>query len=306
MNAAITNAKISELDGLIVHKNTKTTLMQDLSRKEQSFVQLKKEFDEYEKNKLVKEKYEISVESCDLKISSLKDKLKRWEEIQDKISENQKIEGQLIKADLRLEELEREKTKINSLIFGNKVSISSLEEKIENNKKMIVKIKEEEEKEKIYKIYLEAFGKNGVSKIIMKTMMPLINSELQRLMEDSCYFKLEIRISDKNEVEFIQIDNGTGIEKLMTSGSGFEKTISSLALRSVMTKICTLPSPDLIVFDEVFGKISNDNLEMVTEFFLKIKEYFAKIFVISHNPLLQNMSDNVVKIKKENNLSKVL
>jgi len=306
MNAAITNSKIAELDGLIVQKTTKTTLMTELSVKEQSFVQLKKEFDEYEKNKLVKEKYEISVESCDLKISALKDKLKRWEEIQDKISENQKIEGQLIKADLRLEELEREKTKINSLISGNKVSISSLEEKIENNKKMIVKIKEEEEKEKIYKIYLEAYGKNGVTKIIMKTMMPLINSALQRLMEDSCYFKLEVRISDKNEVEFVQIDNGTGIEKLMISGSGFEKTISSLALRSVMTKICTLPAPDLIVFDEVFGKVSNDNLEMVTEFFLKIKEYFAKIFVISHNPLLQNMSDNVVKIKKENNVSKVL
>ena len=91
--------------------------MQDLSRKEQSFVQLKKEFDEYEKNKLVKEKYEISVESCDLKISALKDKLKRWEEIQDKIQENQKIDGQLIKADLRLEELEREKMRIGFLLL---------------------------------------------------------------------------------------------------------------------------------------------------------------------------------------------
>ena len=306
MNAAITNAKIAELDGLIVHKTTKTTLMQDLSRKEQSFVQLKKEFDEYEKNKLVKEKYEISVESCDLKISALKDKLKRWEEIQDKIQENQKIDGQLIKADLRLEELEREKTKINSVISGNKVSITSLEEKIENNKKMIVKIKEEEEREKIYKIYLEAYGKNGVSKIIMKTMMPLINSELQRLMEDSCYFKLEIRINDKNEVEFMMIDNSTGIEKLMTSGSGYEKTIASLALRSVLTKICTLPKPNLVVMDEVFGKISNENLEMVSEFFIKIKDYFEKVFVISHNPLINNWADNIVKIKKENNISKVL
>ena len=305
MNAAITNSKIAELDGLIVQKTTKTTLMTELSIKEQSFVQLKKEFDEYEKNKLVKEKYEISVESCDLKITSLKDKLKRWEEIQDKISENQKIEGQLIKADLRLEELEREKTKINSVISGNKVSISSLEEKIENNKKMIVKIKEEEEKEKIYKIYLEAYGKNGVTKIIMKTMMPLINSELQRLMEDSCYFKLEIKINDKNEVEFMMIDNSTGIEKLMTSGSGYEKTIASLALRSVLTKICTLPKPNLVVMDEVFGKISNENLEMVSEFFIKIKEYFEKVFVISHNPLINNWADNIVKIKKENNISKV-
>ena len=306
MNAAITNAKIAELDGLIVHKTTKTTLMQDLSRKEQSFVQLKKEFDEYEKNKLIKEKYEVSVESCDLKIENLKQKIKSWEEIQDKIQENQKIESMLIKADLRLDELETQKSNINNTISNNKFSITTIDEKIESNKKLIIRIKEEEEKEKIYKIYLELFGKNGISKMIMKTMMPLINSELQRLMEDSSYFKLEIRISDKNEVEFVMIDNGTGIEKLMVSGSGFERTIAALALRSVLSKICSLPKPNVIVFDEVFGKISNDNLEMVAEFFIKIKEYFDKIFVISHNPLVNQWNDSVVKIKKENNVSKVL
>jgi DNA repair exonuclease SbcCD ATPase subunit len=135
MNASITNAKIAELDGYIRHKGEKTKLMHDLSDKEQSFVKLKKEFDEYEKNKLVKEKYEISVESCDLKINGLRDKIRRWEEIQDKIQENQKIDSQLIKADLRLEELEREKTKVTSLISSNEFSITSLEEKIKNNQK---------------------------------------------------------------------------------------------------------------------------------------------------------------------------
>ena len=169
----------------------------------------------------------------------------------------------------------------------------------------IIKISEEQEKEKIHKIYLEVYGKNGISKMIMKTMMPLINSELQRLMEDSSYFKLEIRISDKNEVEFLMIDNGTGIEKLMSSGSGYERTIASLALRSVLSKICSLPKPNIVVMDEVFGKISNDNLDLVGEFFIKIKDYFEKILIISHNPLITNWADNLVKIKKEDNISKV-
>ncbi len=137
-------------------------------------------------------------------------------------------------------------------------------------------------------------------------MMPLINSELQRLMEDSCYFKLLININDKNDVEFLMIDNSTGIEKLMVSGSGYERTIASLALRSVLSKVCTLPKPNIVVFDEVFGKISNDNLEMVSEFFQKIKEYFDKVFLISHNPMISQWSDTIVKIKKENNISKVL
>jgi DNA repair exonuclease SbcCD ATPase subunit len=205
-----------------------------------------------------------------------------------------------------LDELEGKKKTLNTNISNNQFMIKNLNDKIVNNENMIVKIKEEEAKEKIYKIYLDAYGKNGLSKIIMKTMMPLINSELQRLMEDSCYFKLEIRINDKNEVEFIQIDNATGIEKLMVSGSGFEKTISSLSLRSVLSKICTLPHPGIIVFDEVFGKISNDNLEMVAEFFTKIKEYFDKIFIITHNPMVSQWADNIVKIRKINNLSEVL
>ena len=306
MNAAITNAKIAELDGYKRHKEEKTKLMTELSIKEQGFVQLKKEFDEYEKNKLIKEKYEVSIESCDLKVESLKDKLKRWEEVQDKIKENDSIDAMLIKADLRLDELEGKKKTLNTNISNNQFMIKNLNDKIVNNENMIVKIKEEEAKEKIYKIYLDAYGKNGVTKIIMKTMMPIINSELQRLMEDSCYFKLEIRINDKNEVEFMMIDNGTGIDKLMTSGSGYEKTIASLALRSVLTKICTLPKPNLVVMDEVFGKISNENLEMVSEFFIKIKEYFEKVFVITHNPMVSQWADNTVKITKENNISKLL
>ena len=306
MNAAITNAKIAELDGYIQQKDQKEELMTVLSDKEQGFVQLKKEFDEYEKNKLIKEKYELSIESCDLKIGTLKDKLKRYVEIQDKIKQNQQIDSMLIKADLRLDELDGTKRTKNGSISTNEYEIKNKKEKIANNENLIVKIKEEEEKEKIYKIYLEAYGKNGVSKIIMRTMMPLINSELQRLMEDSCYFKLEIRINDKNEVEFMMVDNSSGVEKLMVSGSGYEKTIASLALRSVLSKICSLPKPNVIVFDEVFGKISNDNLDMVYEFFVKIKEYFEKIFVITHSPLVSQWADSTVKITKENNISKLI
>ena len=101
------------------------------------------------------------------------------------------------------------------------------------------------------------------------------------------------------------IDTETRIVKPLTSGSGYERTISSLALRSVLTKISSLPKPNIVVMDEVFGKIADENLEMVGEFFKKIKDYFEHIFVISHNPLIRNWSDNLVMVKKENNISSV-
>jgi DNA repair exonuclease SbcCD ATPase subunit len=238
-------------------------------------------------------------------LGQAKDKLKRYEEVQDKIKKNNDIDAQLLKAGLRIDELISEKRGYERVQATNQNQIENLQARIEKNNGIILKIAEEFEREKIYKIYVEVFGKNGITKMIMKTMMPLINSELQRLLEDSCYFNLEVRINEKNEVEFMMIDNSTGVEKLMVSGSGYERTIAAMALRAVLSKVCSLPKPNIIVWDEVFGKISNENLEMVGEFFTKMKEYFEKIFVITHNPLVNNWANNVVKITKTENISKV-
>jgi DNA repair exonuclease SbcCD ATPase subunit len=306
MNAAITTSKIAELDGLIVHKEQKEGLMHDLTTKEQSYVKLKKEFDEYEKNKLIKEKYELTLESETLKLEKNNEKLKRYFDVKEKIEKNKQIEEKILKAEMRIEEIQREKTSHASKISSNNTMINNFKKDIETKYGQIGQIAQEFEKEKVYKIYLDIFGKNGISKMIMKTMMPLINEELQRLLQDSALFKLEVRINDKNEVEFMMIDNSTNIEKAITTGSGFERTIASLALRAVLSKICSLPKPNIVVFDEVFGKISNDNLEMVGEFFTKIKDYFEKIFVITHNPLVGQWANSVVKIEKTNNISKVV
>lgn len=305
MEAALTKKKIDELSDWEKKVDKLSKKWKDLDSKEKSYTQLKKDFDEYERNKLIKEKHEATLESANLKFSQLKDKKKRYEEVQDKIKKNKEIDAQLMKATMRIDELINEKRGYERVITSNQIGIKNYQERITKNNENITKIGEEFEREKIYKIYLDVFGKNGISKIIMKTMMPIINQELQRLLMDSCYFNLEIRINDKNEVEFIMIDNSTGVEKLMTSGSGYEKTIASMALRAVLSKVCSLPKPNIIVWDEVFGKVSNENLEMVGEFFTKMRDYFEKIFVITHNPLVNNWADNVVRITKTENISKV-
>ena len=305
MDAAITKKKIGELDGWKEKVKELESQIEVLDKEEKTYVQLKKEFDEYERNKLIKEKHEVSLESNELKLEALRVKLTRYEEVQDKIKQNNDIDAKLIKANLRIDELIGQKRGYERIQSTNQNQIETLIARIEKNNGLVLKIAEEFEKEKIYKIYTEIYGKNGISKMIMKTMMPVINSELQRLLQDSCYFNLEIRINDKNEVEFIMIDNSSGVEKLMMSGSGYERTIASLALRAVLTKVCSLPKPNLVAFDEVFSKISNDNLEMVGEFFTKLKDYFPKIFVITHNPLVGNWANNIVKITKTDNISKV-
>jgi len=295
----------NELEQIIKDIAESNKLIKKYTKEEQSYVDLKKEFDQYERNKLIKENIEIQMESNELKKGQVEDKLKRYREDQKKLEENNKIDELLIKADLRLSDLKKEREGYVLKINDHKNKIDKCNEKIEDNENKIVKINEEFEKEKIFKIYIELFGKKGISKMIMRQMTPVINQELQRLLSDSAEFRLEIRISEKDEVEFWMVDNNTGIEKLMASGSGYERTIASLALRSVLSKICSLPKPNVVVFDEVFGKVSNENIEMVAEFFHKIKDYFEKIFLITHNPSVTQFADSVVKIEKTNNVSQV-
>lgn len=273
--------------------------------KNKQFDNLKKEYDEYERNKLRKAKYELEVDQKNLEIEVKKTKLQYYESNKVKLEENQKIDIQVVNLKTQIDSTNGELRTITTTIERNKNNVKNLEEKIEINNELIKKIKSEEELIFVFKTYLSIYGKNGISKVIMKNMIPLLNQELHRLLVDSCYFTLELNINDKNELEFLMIDNETRVVKSLNSGSGYEKTVSSLAIRSVLTKVSSLPKPNIVVMDEVFGKIADDNLEMVGEFFKKIKNYFEHIFVISHNPLIRNWSDNIIMIKKDDNLSSI-
>ena len=276
-----------------------------LKEQEKGFETLKTEFETYERNKLRKARYELEVEQKQLEIDSKQKRLDNYESNKKKLEDNQKIDAEVIALKTKIETANGDIRQTNTNIEKHTNNITNMNEKIGINEELIKKITAEEELAAVFKIYLTVYGKNGISKIILKNMIPLINQELYRLLVDSCHFILEMNINDKNEVEFIMIDTETRIVKPLNAGSGYERTISSLALRSVLTKISSLPKPNIVVMDEVFGKIADENLEMVGEFFKKIKNYFDHILVISHNSLIRNWSDNIIMIKKEENVSSV-
>ena len=275
------------------------------TEEEKKFSTLKKEYDLYERNKLVNARYELEIDQKKLDLEKLQQKLDYFETNKKKHERNIEINKELIILRTKIDTASSEIKQCNIQIERSKNEISNLKERIETNKQLIVKIKQEEEIIKTYDIYMSVFGKNGISKTILKRMIPLLNMELSHLLDDSCFFKLEVSMNKKNELEFMMIDSDTRVVKPLFAGSGYEKTIASLALRSVLTKVSSLPKPNIVVMDEVFGKIADENLEMVGEFFKKIKNYFEHIFVISHNPLVRNWSDNLLMIEKEENISTI-
>lgn len=288
----------THIDGL----NIKIT---DIKARISSYDSLKKAWDDYNKNELILSRHKLEITTLNDSLKRGEDKLNMYRQNIQNIESNKKI-------DTELEVLKNKLSNANSERDGLLLQIKSCEKEIEMSERLITgfnsllkELAKEEVIDKIYKTYIDIYGKNGISKMILSTMIPLINSYLHTLLIDTAEFVLELRMDDKGDVNFWMVDSINGIEKPLTAGSGYEKTVSSLALRCVLRKVCSLPKPNIIIFDEITGKVANENLEKLGLFFDKIKLYFEHIWLISHNPLVQDWADNTIRVIKENNISRI-
>ena len=261
----------------------------------------KKNSDLYDKLGLTKDKTEIEITRMRVDYREKTSLLKDYERNSKFIDENRKLESKILGYNQLIETLEAEKDNIKTEMQNINNEITNKEEKITKNGELIIEINKEEEVLKIFEVYNRMIGKNGISKLVLSSVIPIINYELTRLLDEVCDFEIQLEINDKNEVDFLLIKNN--VTKKLRTGSGLETTLASLALRSVLGRISTLPKPNIIVFDEVLGKVANINLDQVKIFFDKIKKMYEIIFLISHNPIVQDWADKIITVEKNNDIS---
>jgi DNA repair exonuclease SbcCD ATPase subunit len=297
-------------EGMLVLKQkaweTSKTKIDGVTKSMNHMDEVKNKWDAYNRNILLVEKAKLELKSYYDSLTRGNEKLSQYRKIKEMVEKNKLIDTDIQTMKFKVDNLDEHKNMVSLQIRGIEKDIELSNSKIIEYNALLKELKNEEVIDAIFKTYLDVYGKNGISKMVLGTMIPLINSHLKILLSDTCEFILDIRMNDKSEVEFWMVDQMTGVEKPLNAGSGYEKTVSSLALRCVLSKVCSLPKPNIIVFDEVTGKVSNENLDKIGLFFDKLKQFFEHIWVISHNPLIQDWADHAVKVKKENNISTVV
>ena len=257
-----------------------------------------------------KNKLELERDRAEVEIGSLRNKLQskandldKYKLNQESIELNRSIDSEVSNVKTKLSVANFSKDTVIKNIEKIKAEIIMHSTEIQNKKKLIEQINKETEIEKIFKIYIDLVGKKGISKLVLRSVLPIINAEVSRLLEDVCDFEIEIFIDDKNDVQFLL--NKDGISKLLKSGSGFERTAASLALRAVLGKISILPMPNFITFDEVLGKIAPENIDKLKTLFDKIKDMYEIVFLITHNDIIKDWATTLLTVVKENNISNV-
>lgn len=271
----------------------------------ENHVKIKKQADDYYKHSIMIDKIEMELDNMRLQLKEQKGLKDKYNENIENIEKNKGLDTKIVGYNSRINTLESDKLNLDRTIQRSLSNIETYRTNISKNKELIETIKIEEEVRVIFDTYIKMLGKNGIVKMIMKSVIPLINSELDRLLNGVVDFRLTVNVNDKNEVEFLLNRSGGDIDYPIQEGSGLEKTISSLALRFVMSRISPLPKPNIITLDEVLGKVANVNLEPMGEFFQKANEMFPSIFIITHNPLVKDWAKNIITVTKIDNVSSI-
>ncbi len=262
---------------------------------------LKSKSDWRDKLELTRDRTEVEIDGLRVDVREKMSLLRSYERNIEYIEKNRDVESKILGYNQLLEKLNSKRDGLRNDIQDYKNDTKLRKSQNIENEKVIEQILKEEEVLKIFEIYNRMIGKNGVSKLVLSSVIPIINYELTRLLDEVCDFEIELEMNDKNEVDFNIIKNN--VTKKLKSGSGLETTLASLALRCVLGRISTLPKPNIIVFDEVLGKVANINLDYVKIFFDKIKKMYEIILLITHNPLTQDWADKIITIEKNNDIS---
>jgi DNA repair exonuclease SbcCD ATPase subunit len=159
--------------------------------------------------------------------------------------------------------------------------------------------------ERNLKVYLQVHGDEGLSKHIILSVLPQINTDLAEVLAGITDFDLQIDFNEKG-IRFMFERDGKRFN--LYQGSGFEKAISCLALHYVNIRMTTLPISNNLVLDEIFGGVSKKNIESIDKILRKLTEVFDTVDIITHTLTdeFRKIVDNAFLIQKENNSSKII
>jgi len=151
---------------------------------------------------------------------------------------------------------------------------------------------------RMYELFMNAVSKRGIPLQIMFSQLPVINSEISKILQDVTGFSVELETAADSNVMDIYINYGDS-RRIIECASGMEKMMASLAIRVALINVSSLPKTDLLIIDEGFGALDDTNVEACNRLLESLKRWFRNIIVISHVDAIKDAVDNVLDITKE-------
>ena len=174
---------------------------------------------------------------------------------------------------------------------------------IEECKENITKIKEVERDYIAYDIFVQSTHPNGISYEVIKSMLPVINGEIQKILSSIVDF--EVFFADEGSKLEIYLQHPKYDPRPLSMGSGAEKTIASMAVRLALVSVSSLPKSQVFILDEPATALDADHMEGFARLLQMIKTQFKTVLLITHLESLKDVVDTTIEIDKVDGYAQV-
>ena len=271
-----------------------------------------KEFNDYnsryiELKMLIKNKFNIKK-----KISNLESDIEISEnEISSKQNDLKKINYDKNK----YERVLSDERKINIEITGNLENIGITKGKISNTENQIEKlindlknIKKIENKINNLNNYIDLlndfrflYSRDGIQNDLRNISKNIIQENTNKYFEKFNFDYSSLYINDDFEVSLFRDDN----EISMNMISGGERIAIAVALRLGITKTIAQGNIDCIFLDEPTIHLDDVRIEELNNLLLNMN-IIPQMIIVTHNQKLENLADTLIKVEKDDGVSKVI
>jgi len=235
-------------------------------------------------------------------LETIDESIRKYYENEETISNNKKIETKISELSKNKLKVDSEYRSLTDKIMKVSGDIGSITTFIESTETKMKEIQELEEKNKLYTYYMDAVKRDGVPYELITKALPVIESEVNNILNQVVDFSIVLETDGKNINSKIMYEDQSWALEM---GSGMEKFISGLAIRVALINICNLPRPNFLVIDEGFGTLDSDNLSSLFMMMQYLKTQFDFLWVISHLEQMRDIVDGLIEIRKENGFSKI-
>lgn len=245
---------------------------------------------------------QLEIQNHEKEIESLKKDLDEYNKQLKTIESNKNIQSEIDKLKLEIKNVDFNINQKNKRIqeVNNKMAV--LTTQIRQLIESIEKVKKLEKEYESYSLYVKAVNRDGLPYMVIQRTVPEVEREVNNILSQMVDFHLVIETDGKNVVPYIVYDDKRWPIEM---ASGFEKFVSSLAIRVALVNVSNLPRPNFLTIDEGWGVMDADNLSQVKILLQFLKTNFDFIIIISHLDSIKDAVDNLLEITKVGDFSHI-
>ena len=177
----------------------------------------------------------------------------------------------------------------------------TLSEKIKNNDRFQKEYDNISQYLVLLKDIRELYSKNGIQKELRNNSRPIIQKNTKKFFDDFNFNYSDLIIDEEYNV----VVRGPEGESSMSMVSGGEKIAIALALRLGITKSMAKGDLETILLDEPTIHLDDSRRQELINL-LKEMSLLPQMIIVTHENQLESAADNLIKVEKENGISKIV